>query len=51
MEEHDEAELILELLKGIKKSFEASATHNPIREKSVGHPDYPSVMPDLTGLA
>lgn len=50
MGEVDEAEVILALLKEIKVMSEPKRS-KPIREKSVGHPSYPSIMPDLTGLA
>jgi len=46
----DKAEAVVLLLKIIEKDTRPEP-FSPIREKSVGHPDYPSIMPDLTGLA
>jgi len=46
----DEKKAVVLLLKIIEQETRPSR-FNPIREKSIGHPDYPSIMPDPTGLA
>lgn len=46
----DEAEAVVALLAELKIMTDPEKL-KPIREKSIGHPDYPSIMPDLTGLA
>jgi hypothetical protein len=50
-ETKEKEQLVLDLLRIIKKNLEKESKFQPIREKSIGHPDYPSIMPDLTGLA
>lgn len=47
----DEAEIVVELLKNILLLQKYEDQRRPVRDKSVGHPDYPSIMPDYTGLA
>jgi hypothetical protein len=50
MPETDEAGLVVALLEVLLQDNEP-VSRRPIRDKSVGHPDYPSIMPDYTGLA
>lgn len=47
----DDAELVEKLLKIVLQEHRREKHRNVIRDKSVGHPDYPSIMPDYTGLA